>query len=91
MKLLNVILIILSVFLLSCAGEKGEPGGCDVPVVVEPIDGDDGDNDEPSDSPDRVAVCHVPRGNPLKRHTIYVSAESAEAHVRHGDVLGECN
>jgi len=38
----------------------------------------------------KVAICHVPPGNPGKRHTIYVDKSAAEAHLRHGDDKGEC-
>ena len=39
---------------------------------------------------DKVVICHFPRGNWKKRHTIEVSPSAVPAHLRHGDYLGEC-
>ncbi len=36
-----------------------------------------------------VTLCHIPPGNPDDAHTITIGA-SAEAHLAHGDYLGEC-
>ena len=45
----------------------------------------------PARAADKVTLCHFPPGNPANFHTITVSPEAAEAHIRnHGDVLGEC-
>jgi hypothetical protein len=41
---------------------------------------------------DKVAVCHIPSGNPAAAHTIYISMNAYEnAHKKHGDTLGECS
>lgn len=37
-----------------------------------------------------VQVCHVPKDDPSSVHTILVSERAVEAHLRHGDQLGEC-
>lgn len=37
-----------------------------------------------------VTICHIPPGNPDQAHTITVSANALEAHLAHGDPLGEC-
>lgn len=39
---------------------------------------------------DKVAVCHIPPGNPANAHTIVVGEPALSAHLRHGDVLGAC-
>ncbi len=39
---------------------------------------------------DKVAVCHIPPGNPANAHTIVVGAPAVQAHLRHGDTLGAC-
>lgn len=39
----------------------------------------------------RVTLCHVPPGNPAAEHTITVGAPAVDAHLAHGDYLGECN
>jgi hypothetical protein len=39
---------------------------------------------------DKIAVCHVPPGNPAAKHTIYVDAPAVPAHLGHGDYLGDC-
>lgn len=38
----------------------------------------------------KVAVCHVPPGNPANAHTIVVGEPALSAHLRHGDPLGAC-
>ncbi len=41
--------------------------------------------------PEKVAICHVPPGNPGNAHTIYVSPSAVPAHKAHGDdVTGPC-
>jgi hypothetical protein len=37
-----------------------------------------------------VRICHVPPGNPGNAHNITVGASAIDAHLRHGDYLGEC-
>jgi len=39
---------------------------------------------------DLTLVCHVPRGNPDNRHELCVGGAATEAHLKHGDVQGEC-
>jgi hypothetical protein len=38
----------------------------------------------------KVAVCHIPPGNPDNAHTICISANGVPAHLAHGCVLGAC-
>jgi hypothetical protein len=38
----------------------------------------------------KVAVCHIPPGNPANAHTVVVGAPAVRAHLRHGDSLGSC-
>jgi hypothetical protein len=38
----------------------------------------------------KVAVCHIPPGNPANKHTIVVGAAAVKAHLAHGDYLGAC-
>lgn len=40
--------------------------------------------------PEKVAICHVPPGNPGNRHTIYVGEAALPAHLGHGDFRGPC-
>lgn len=37
-----------------------------------------------------IPICHIPRGNPSNRHTIYVDEAAIPAHLRHGDYRGPC-
>jgi len=37
---------------------------------------------------DKVAVCHKP-GTPAE-HTLYLPEPAVQAHLAHGDTLGEC-
>ena len=39
---------------------------------------------------DKVAICHVPPGNPANAHTIVISDSAVPAHLAHGDYPGEC-
>jgi hypothetical protein len=38
----------------------------------------------------KVIICHIPPGNPDNRHEIEVSTNAVDAHLAHGDTLGEC-
>ena len=38
----------------------------------------------------KIAICHVPKGNPDKRHTIRIAYLSGLDHVEHGDAVGPC-
>ena len=38
----------------------------------------------------KVAICHAPPGNPANSHTISVGENAVQAHLNHGDYLGEC-
>ena len=38
----------------------------------------------------KVAVCHIPPGNPANRHTIHVGPAAVNAHLAHGDYVGAC-
>lgn len=38
----------------------------------------------------KVAVCHIPPGNPANAHTICISDNGVPAHLAHGCVLGAC-
>ena len=39
----------------------------------------------------RVVICHIPPGNSSNAHTITVNASALNAHLNHGDTLGECD
>lgn len=38
----------------------------------------------------KVAVCHIPPGNPANEHTITIGEAAVNAHLAHGDHLGVC-
>src|SRR5262249_60154746 len=38
----------------------------------------------------KVAICHVPPGNPANAHSILVDASAVPAHLAHGDYFGAC-
>jgi len=42
------------------------------------------------DEENKVTLCHIPPGNPSNAHTIEVGAPAVDAHLDHGDYLGEC-
>lgn len=39
----------------------------------------------------KVAVCHIPPGNPANAHIIEVAESAVPAHLAHGDVLAVCS
>jgi hypothetical protein len=39
----------------------------------------------------KVTICHIPPGNPDNAHTITVSTSAVDAHMAHGDSMGECD
>lgn len=39
----------------------------------------------------KVTICHVPPGNPAKRHTLKISENALAAHLAHGDWVGSCD
>jgi len=43
-----------------------------------------------SQGQEKVTICHIPPGNPDNKHTITVATAAVEAHLAHGDTLGEC-
>lgn len=43
-----------------------------------------------SNGSSKVTICHIPPGNPSNAHNITVSVNAMDAHLAHGDVLGEC-
>jgi len=38
----------------------------------------------------KVTICHVPPGNPANAHSLSISINALDAHLAHGDLLGEC-
>jgi hypothetical protein len=57
-------------------------------------DDDDGDDDGDDDDPPasgKMTICHIPPGNPAKRHTITIGASAWPAHRAHGDTIGPCS
>ncbi|NUM46499.1 MAG: FecR domain-containing protein [Anaerolineales bacterium] len=44
----------------------------------------------PPPTSDKVTICHIPPGNPGNAHTITVGASAVDAHLAHGDHLGQC-
>jgi hypothetical protein len=53
-------------------------------------DGDDGDDDGDTPTSGKMRICHIPPGNPAKRHAITIGASAWPAHRAHGDTIGPC-
>jgi len=43
------------------------------------------------DAEKKVSVCHIPPDNPDNAHTLSISENAVQAHLDHGDELGECS
>jgi hypothetical protein len=39
---------------------------------------------------EKVAICHIPSGNPDNAHTIVIARAAVQSHLDRGDVLGPC-
>ena len=37
-----------------------------------------------------TTICHIPPGNPDNSHVIVVGTSSLTAHLKHGDIKGNC-
>jgi len=44
-----------------------------------------------TDNEEKVIICHIPPGNPDNAHAIEVSINAVDAHLAHGDSIGDCN
>ncbi|MBI5416185.1 MAG: prepilin-type N-terminal cleavage/methylation domain-containing protein [Candidatus Omnitrophica bacterium] len=42
------------------------------------------------DSNGQISICHIPPGNPNNKQSIQVGAAALDAHLNHGDWLGDC-
>ena len=68
-------------------------GACD-PELLDDVDEDvDAEllEDEDDEGDEHVTLCHVPPGNPANEQTITVGESAVDAHLGHGDYLGECD
>jgi len=62
-----------------------------VVVVKLEFEDDDDEGDDNDDGEDhKVEVCHAPPGNPDNAKTITIDNSAVDAHLAHGDSLGEC-
>jgi len=39
---------------------------------------------------EKVAICHIPSGDPDNAHTIVIARAAVQSHLDHGDILGPC-
>ena len=46
---------------------------------------------EGGERPEKVALCHIPPGNPDNARTLSVSEDALAAHLGHGDSPGGCS
>lgn len=76
---------------------RKERGNMFKAVSVEKDDDDDGDDDDDIDYSEyqpgvkNILICHTPRGNESKGHTIAVGGPAVQAHLDHGDTVGRCD
>ena len=55
-------------------------------IIITPVGGVENDT-----AVAKVAICHIPPGNPDNAHTIFISPDAIDAHLAHGDNLGACD
>jgi hypothetical protein len=65
-------------------------GACEGEEPGEEVPGGDEGEDPDGEEDSKVAVCHVPPGNPENPHTVEVDESAVPAHLAHGDTEGEC-
>ncbi|MBU0977201.1 MAG: hypothetical protein KKD18_02190, partial [Nanoarchaeota archaeon] len=67
-------------------------GGGEDHMVRLDESGETGEDEENSNGEEgeAVTICHVTPGSPNGAHTIIVGKSAVEAHLAHGDYLGEC-
>ena len=41
-------------------------------------------------SKEKITICHIPPGNPENAHSITISVNALNAHLAHGDSIGDC-
>lgn len=85
--LLRLCLVSLALAAAACGPEAPEP---DAPRLAGANEALYGAADGGSPPAGKVAVCHVPPGNPANAHTLVVGEPALSAHLRHGDLLGAC-
>lgn len=66
---------------------EGACEGDDSPGEEDPEGEDEG---EETEEETKVAVCHVPPGNPENPHTVEIGESAVPAHLAHGDTEGAC-
>jgi hypothetical protein len=64
-------------------------------TAVPPEDKTEPEEETPNQVPDntpvgKVFICHYPSGDTTKGNTLEIGADAVEAHLAHGDQLGEC-
>jgi len=60
-------------------------------IKTNNIDNNNDDSIWYSDNGNKVTICHIPPGNPDNAHSITINVNALEAHLAHGDTIGDCN
>lgn len=60
-------------------------------VVLAKIPKSSVENQNQSQSDQKVVICHSPPGNPNNKQTLEVSVSALQAHIDHGDKIGPCD
>lgn len=55
------------------------------------VEGNTDDSIWYSDNGNKVTICHIPPGNPDNAHPITISVNALDAHLAHGDTIGDCD
>ncbi len=50
----------------------------------------DDEHDDDIGTGKKVTICHIPNGDFSKAKTLSIGKSALEAHLRHGDIIGEC-
>ena len=87
------ILFLASILVLGFASTSVAESEDDIEIEIE-VEEDEHEeerNEGKRPNGDKIAVCHIPPGNPSKAHTITVGERAVDRHLAHGDEIGSCD
>ncbi len=78
-------------FIGPCSSEESDSSGSGSGSGSSGSSGSGSSGSGSSSGNNKIAVCHVPPGNPENQHTIYINQSAVTTHLtQHTDFLGKC-